>query len=88
MSHALRGRKGVDAMDSAPCPHCDRNRNGIFSDREDDRWYCHKCETRFDGPTPEQLREWRQLDCRVMDNQTHRNRVINGRERQRWGEQP
>lgn len=48
-----------DAMDSAPCPHCDRNQNGIFSERRDHRWHCLKCGTTFDGPLPARLRRYR-----------------------------
>jgi ribosomal protein L37AE/L43A len=48
-----------DAMDSAPCPNCDRNQNGIFSERRDHRWHCLKCETTFDGPMSTRLRRYR-----------------------------
>lgn len=51
--------RNPDAMDSPPCPNCLENRNGIFSERDDHRWRCCKCDAIFEGPTPAQLRHYR-----------------------------
>lgn len=48
-----------DAMDSPPCPACERNRNGIFSERDDHRWKCCKCGAIFDAPIRGRLRRYR-----------------------------
>lgn len=47
-----------DAMDSPPCPACERNRNGIFSERYDHQWKCCKCGTIFDPPICARLRRY------------------------------
>ena len=34
-----------------PCPHCDRNRNGLFTRKATNNhaeWYCEKCRESFD----------------------------------------
>lgn len=73
MSH-ISGKETC-AMDSAPCPACDRNKNGIFSVYRNGDWHCQKCDATFQGPTPDQCRDWRQLaiETDVEDSQPARS---------------
>lgn len=66
----MTGGIDADAMNSAPCPQCEDNQNGMFSQWYGQRWYCLKCQTRFDGPTPEQLQQRR---CQTVDYWQHRH---------------
>jgi ribosomal protein L37AE/L43A len=84
MSHITE--KTADAMDSAPCPHCDCNHNGIFSDRQNGHWHCYKCGRNFDGPKPIQYSQQRYWA--VEQANTRAAMHIEDRLRQLWGEQP
>lgn len=59
-----------DAMDSPPCPACERNQNGIFSERYDHQWKCCKCGTIFDAPIRGRLRRYRRDGA---DHRLHRH---------------